>query len=103
MAMEPTRRYVLDGQTPVAEPDVFRWARWFETVNRRVDVTDLGACVVSTVFLGIDHQYRDGGPPLLFETLVSGGPADGDMERTSTWETAKDAHTRMVLAVRSLS
>ena len=28
--------YVLVGQTPVIERDLFKWAEWFETANRRV-------------------------------------------------------------------
>lgn len=30
-------------------------------------------CEVSTVFLGLDHSWTPGGPPLVFETMVFGG------------------------------
>ena len=32
--------------------------------------TEVGPYVVSTVWLGLDHSYRDEGPPLIFETMV---------------------------------
>lgn len=51
--------------------------------------------MVSTVFLGLDHQYGDG-PPLLFETMVFGGPLDHEMNRYSTWNEAEKGHQEMV-------
>jgi len=60
-----------DDSTPVPVDDVRTWAEWFETVNRRIeyDVAPDGR-IISTVFLGIDHGFVDGGPPLLFETMT---------------------------------
>lgn len=34
--MRAQRHYVLIGQTPVEEPDLLVWARWFETADRVV-------------------------------------------------------------------
>jgi len=59
-------KYVLDenGQ-PVAEPDVLKWARWFERKDvRRVASDDVGDVNISTVFLGLDHAFG-GGQPIL--------------------------------------
>lgn len=53
----------------------------------------VGDADISTVFLGINHQFGDG-PPLLFETLVSGGEYDEEMERCSTWDQAVAQHAR---------
>lgn len=52
---------------------------------------------VSTVFLGLDHQWGDG-PPLLFETMVfpEDDFAEEDMDRYSTWEEAVEGHRNMV-------
>lgn len=47
--------------------------------------------IVSTVFLGIDHNYNDDGPPLIFETMVfnvATGWMDIYCTRCSTWEEA---------------
>lgn len=57
--------------------------------------------VVSTVFLGLDHQFGDG-PPLLFETMVF--PADdseGDMYRTSSRTAALARHDQVVAELRA--
>ena len=94
------RHYILDGHTPVAA-DLMTWARWFETNfdNRIVAKSRVWGCEVSTVFLGLDHQWG-GGPPLLFETLVFGGPLDGKMYRVTTWEEAEAAHKAMSTSLR---
>jgi hypothetical protein len=87
--------WVLAGRTPVIEPDVLKWARWFETADRRVAFTEVPGGVVSTVFLGLDHNFGDG-PPLLFETMSF---LDGESEecvRTSAWSEAEAAHRAMV-------
>lgn len=87
-------KYILDGQTPV-KADLMTWARWFETADRHVDRTEIGEHLVSTVFLGLDHQFGDG-PPLLFETMVFAGGEPDDMwcERCSTWDEAVAMHQR---------
>ena len=56
--------------------------------------------MVSTVFLGLDHNYGDG-PPLIFETMIFGGPLDQWQDRYSTEEEAKLGHERAcILAFR---
>lgn len=61
--------WILDGNTPVKVESVFEWAQWFETADRRIALTELNGAEVSTVFLGLDHNYGMG-PPLLYETMV---------------------------------
>jgi hypothetical protein len=63
---------------------------------RRVGRTQVTSeCMVSTVFLGLDHGYTPG-PPVVFETMVFGGPMDGECERYCTWAEAVEGHARMV-------
>lgn len=89
-------KYVLEGHDAVPETDLITWARWFETADRKVALTDIAAGVnVSTVFLGLDHGYGDG-PPQIFETMVFGGPLDKEMDRYATWDEALKGHTAMV-------
>lgn len=57
-------------------------------------------CRVSTIFLAIDHRRSDG-PPILFETMIFGGPFDQYQERCSTWEEAEAMHARAIAKVRS--
>lgn len=84
--------YILEGHTAV-KTDLMTWARQFEEIaNRRVARTEFEGGYVSTVFLGLDHQWHPGGPPLIFETMIFGGPHDGYQERYSTWEEAEAGH-----------
>lgn len=88
--------YILDGKEPVKVSDVITWATWFETASRKVKHTILSQGVeVSTVFLGLDHQWGEG-PPLLFETMVFGGKHDQDQWRYPTWDEAIEGHDGVV-------
>lgn len=91
--------YILNDKQTVPVDDIFEWAKWFEKADRRVAFTtlDIGE-EVSTVFIGINHQWGNG-PVLLFETLVFGGDFDGEMERYSTWDEAAAGHKKMVARV----
>lgn len=63
-------KYVLDEQgNPLAIEDLMIWAEWLEHANRRVARDKVGNCEISTVFLGLDHNWTDG-PPLLWETML---------------------------------
>lgn len=85
--------------TPV-KVDLMTWARQAEAANRTVEKTQINEDVmVSTVFLGLDHQYGDG-PPLIFETMVFGGSCDEATYRYSTWDQAVEGHDKAVRKVR---
>jgi hypothetical protein len=85
---------------PVECTDLLKWADWYENnEDRSVAVTGVGPYVVSTVFLGLNHNFnfRLEGPPILFETMVfSDGESCGEMDRCSTWAEAEQMHKRMV-------
>lgn len=68
--------YVLggpDGHTPIPEEDFLKWGEWLETAERHVAQTRIGNVWVSTVFLGLDHNFFGEGPPILFETMIFQG------------------------------
>jgi hypothetical protein len=94
------RYYILVDRLPVAV-DLLTWARWFEgnLETRRIGDTKIGKTRVSTVFLGLDHNYW-GGDPLLFETMVFGGPLDSEMSRCATYAEAERQHAEAVATVR---
>jgi hypothetical protein len=96
------RFYTLIGQT-VTPCSREEWAEMFnDPARRRVLLTRIGPFEVSTVFLGLDHNFSQQGPPLLFETMTfltgtrkdyDGNDCDG---RWSTWAEAEEAHRRAV-------
>lgn len=94
--------YILDGKKPILV-DSMTWAKWFEKVRegRIVAKTKIGLAEVSTVFLGLDHNWS-GSLPHIFETLVFGGKLDGEMDRYSTWDEAETGHTAMCKRVEAL-
>lgn len=111
--------YVLDGKTPV-RANVFELEGFLgKAGDRRVALTTLGDKVeVSTVFLGVDHNFYGEGPPILFETMVfykldkpvitklpwRKEPSvritgTGLQVRYATWEEAEEGHARVVALV----
>jgi hypothetical protein len=93
--------YILKGHETVPVYDVLEWARAFETMDRRVAEDHVGESRISTMFLGIDHSFRPGGPPLVFETMVFGGTMDDWQERYCTWNQAVEGHRAIVEKIRA--
>lgn len=94
--------YLLeDGE--VKPCDLYQWAKFFDDFNlRKIAKTDIvskiGHLSVSTVFLGIDHNFSQEGPPLLFETMVF-GLEDEMCYRTATLDEALDMHKTVAEAL----
>jgi hypothetical protein len=67
--------------------------------------SDICGFRLSSVFLGLDHQFYDG-PPLLFETMIfdeRSDDADGIyQERCATWNEAEAMHKRAIERARAL-
>jgi hypothetical protein len=96
------RHYILDADNHAVEVDFMTWAIWFEDGNRTVGYTQINSeILVSTVFLGLDHRFAGSGPPILFETMVFGGPLDGDGSRYSSYDDAEIGHRMMVAKARA--
>lgn len=91
--------YILKGKKLVYLPadannkNLLKWAEWFETANRRVAFTKVGRKNVSTVFLGIDHNFGKG-KPILFETMIF--PKSEETERYHTWDEAVKGHKKII-------
>lgn len=87
-------KYILDANDqPVVCDDVLEWGRWFEGADdrRRVARTEFEGGYVSTVFLGLDHNFTHG-DPVLWETMIFGGPHDGYQERYTSKADAEIGH-----------
>lgn len=92
-----------DPATPIPAPDLNEWAMWFERAERHVGLDTLffGYIRVSTVFLGVDHSWSPEDSPVLWETMVFGGPGDGEYQvRYSSYADAVKGHAEAVQMVR---
>jgi len=106
------RCYVLDDQGNPVPCDVLTWGRWMEAADTyrlrtiakdRDEGPGADPVEVSTVFLGLDHNYRGSGPPVLWETLVFGGPLDGTQRRYDSRDAALRGHQAICRLVRKSS
>lgn len=98
------KKYILEGHEP-KETDLMTWAKWFSDREKSIVKQtyipkdgDPKGIMVSTVFLGIDHQYGEG-EPLLFETMIFGINDNEYQERYSTWEEAEAGHEKAIATV----
>jgi hypothetical protein len=98
----PTRQYILDDQgEPKNEPNLSKWGKWLATDPRRVlqqDKLPTGV-LISTVFTGLDQRqpfftpYDDSvRPPILWETMIFGGPHNEYCKRYASKDEALTGH-----------
>jgi hypothetical protein len=94
--------YILDATgKPVPATNLLRWGEWFERANRTVEKDEIDGHFISTVFLGIDHNFLGEGPPILWETMVF--DPDGkalDQIRYNSLDAARNGHKAAVDAFR---
>lgn len=101
--------YILDEDgNPIPEPDVLAWGRWVqENLDRKIiEQTRIpGDVLVSTVFLGIDHGFGFGWDdvpaPVLWETMIFGGPHDMYQKRYVSHAQAVEGHGEAVALAQS--
>jgi hypothetical protein len=98
-----TYNYILDKEgNPVAEPDIIKWGTWLGTTDRHLalDIWTAENVKVSTVFLGLDCNWREEGEPILWETMIFGGKYNEYGERYSSKEDALEGHKRALAMVK---
>jgi hypothetical protein len=96
--------YVLDAAGNPCKANLTEWAQFFESPKKRVLQQDrVGKYFVSTVFLGIDHNFAGGGEPLLWETMIfpEGGLRELYQCRYSTLQQAESGHQSALNLARS--
>jgi len=103
----PIRHYTLNPDYTVKPVDMLEWARWFEKAKQKrvVKQQTVNGYLVSTVFLGLDHNFTAQGPPLIFETMVFPNKprrsyAELYCDRYSTWDEAIVGHAKAVAAAK---
>lgn len=101
-------KYILaeDGRTPLVCEDTLEWGRWMEDHRKRVVSQDhVGQFWISTVFLGLNHNYGRG-LPVLWETMVFDKTSerpweDLDCRRYEDFDSACLGHNEMVAKYRA--
>ena len=105
-------KYILKGKKVVECHDLLEWGKWFGTANRIVKQDNLkNGLFVSTVFLGLNHNFLSKGKPILFETMVFTPKRkrkifgrkmkmmigdELDQNRYHTWAESERGHKKMV-------
>jgi len=80
--------------------DLMEWAAKMEDVEyKRVAQDVVGDTTVSTVWLGLNHNFGPG-KPLIFETMVFGGEHSDWQDWYSTEAEAIAGHRRVVAAIQ---
>jgi hypothetical protein len=105
-----TGKYILDENgEPRPEPDTLKWGQWMEADKRRVLQQDhIGGYFVSTIFLGLDHNFLGSGPPVLWETMIFAeteakldAPYNDFQKRYTSQEDALAGHGKIVQMLTS--
>ncbi len=92
--------YILETREPVRTEDMVKWAELFEREENWYVAKDIiGGNQIITFFLGIDDSLTDD-PPILFRTMILGGPLDGETDCYYTWQEAEAGHERMIERVK---
>lgn len=93
--------YVLDGHEPRRARSVLDWMKWFAGTDRTLAHTLIDGIELSTVFIGIDHEFsphgvRYHGQPMLFETAIFMTSRVVRAVRYPSWDEAMTGHCMFV-------
>jgi len=91
--------YILKGKEIIPCNDIKIWAA--TCAKNDIAKTQIFDSFVSTIFLGINHNFDDTKKPLLFETMIFGGERDGLQERFTTYDEALNRHNEIVSELKS--
>ncbi len=95
--------YILDDEGEPVAVDVLAWADWMagpEHADRIVlQAQPTRTTRVSTVFMGLDHDWSGRGLPVLWETMIFGGPFDGYQRRYTSRLDALRGHAAALALV----
>lgn len=105
--MSPHHYILNEKGQPVIEPDLFKWAHWMQDSERHVGDEEIGPYRISTVFLGLDHNFSNKGGPVFWETMVfkrgDGDGTDHYMDRCGgSREQAEAMHQRMIKKIEEV-
>lgn len=98
--------FYLNEDHSVRECGMCEWATQFEEMaknnTKHVAEETVNGKHVSTVWLGLNHNYF-GGVPLIFETMIFEEDSSSDIycERYSTWDEALEGHKKAIHWVKN--
>ena len=74
----------------------------FRDKSRIVQQDKIGKVRLSTVFLCIDHSFDSlgNGPPVLWETMIFGGPRDQEQHRYTSHADALAGHLKILAELK---
>lgn len=100
-------KFILDENNNVIPANLIEWGKFFENTGRRIVKQEIvNDKTVSTVFIGIDHNFswrKDYEPHKshIFETMVfEKDYLEIYCERCSTWKEAEECHEKAVQWVK---
>lgn len=89
-------KYFLNADHTYRPCELMEWAAQLETMDRRVAHDVINNWCVSTIWLGLNHNYY-GGPPLVFETMIfSPDGLENYLARYTTWDQAVAGHQEAI-------
>lgn len=68
--LQPERYAILDAEGNIQPASLYSWGQYLQSHENRIAQTKHKGYRVSTVFLGLNHQYLPDLPPLWFETMI---------------------------------
>jgi hypothetical protein len=91
--------YIIDDNHNTIPVNFQEWGVWMtkndsKRILRKTFVSE--DVEISTVFLGLDHNFSGDGNPVLFETMIFGGERDGEMYRYHTYDEAMTDHQAII-------
>lgn len=93
--------YILDGTEIKKAASLEEYHDFMESRKNVLQQDMIGEVMVSTVFLCLDHSFRNGEEPILFETMVFGGQHDEYQKRYCTYDDAMEGHESCLKMVKS--
>lgn len=99
--------YKLDENKNAIPCEVLEWGEQLEEMSisgaKIVANEEVNGKIISTVWLGVNHSYNDGFPPLIFETMIFEGDSCWDIycDRYSSWDEALAGHQKAIRWVKN--